>query len=134
MLGTGGNSKGIQKHPSALGDQSSAVQLWRWKEPKGTSSSRGTQPSQWPHSLKRVRDLKNSGRKIRNNRRMRVLNARQLRNDSWKQTREEQEGSNSFKKKFFFFFFLREDSELAKFNSPGLFSPGAKCPKHLNRP
>lgn len=44
--------------------------------------------------LRRVVNLKSSGLKIRNNRRMMVLKAPQLRNDNWKQTREEQGGSN----------------------------------------
>lgn len=44
--------------------------------------------------LRRVVNLKSSGLKIRNNRRMMVLKAPQLRNDNWKQTREEQIGSN----------------------------------------
>lgn len=85
-------------------------------------------------ALRRTVDMKSSGQKIRKSRTRRVLKARQLRNERWQQTREEQGEAIAFSKKFFFFFFLlREDPELAKYNSPGPFGAGAKGPTHSNR-
>lgn len=96
VLGTVDKSKGIRKQPCVLGAQ---VTCRKAMEGQGTERighlMRETAATMATHFiLRRVVNLKSSGQKIRNNRRMTVLNAPQLRNDSWKQTREERGGSN----------------------------------------